>query len=92
MDVANNVQISAKEWMYINFRDIAFVILNTILNAKRLKLNLIQDEKLQERLFVFSNLGEMNVSQRKATYRVGIISIIAEGDSSHISHDISGSG
>lgn len=92
MDVANNVQISAKEWMYINFRDIAFDILNTLLNAKRLKLNLIQDEKLQERLFVFSNLGEMNVSQRKATYRVGIISIIAEGDSSHISHDISGSG
>lgn len=53
MDVANNVQISAKEWMYINFRDIAFDILNTLLNAKRLKLNLIQDEKLQERLFVF---------------------------------------
>lgn len=84
MEVANNVQITAKEWMYMDFRDIALDIFNTLLNAERLKLNLTQDKELRECLFVFSNLEEMNVAQRKVAYRVGIISIIAKDDGSHI--------
>lgn len=84
MEVANPVPIDVSEWIYMDFRDIALDIFNTLLNAERLKLNITQGKELRECLFVSSNLGGMNGAQRKVAYRVGTISIIVEDNGSHI--------
>ena len=84
MGVANYGQMTAGGWMYIGPQGIVHGTFNTLLNAGRLKLGILQDKNLSGHLFVSSGLGGMSGAQPKAAEIAGAASIIAEVDRSRI--------
>mgnify|MGYP000344455477 FL=1 len=84
MGVANYGQMTAGGWMYIGPQGIVHGTFNTLLNAGRLKLGILQDQDLRGHLFISSGLGGMSGAQPKAAEIAGAVSIIAEVDRSRI--------
>ena len=84
LGVANYGQMTAGGWMYIGPQGIVHGTYSTILNAGRLKLNIVEDRDLRGYLFVSSGLGGMSGAQGKAVEIANGVGVIAEVDYSRI--------
>ncbi|MEG1641835.1 MAG: urocanate hydratase [Synergistaceae bacterium] len=84
LGVANYGQMTAGGWMYIGPQGIVHGTYNTLLNAGRNKFHIEDDKGLAGHLFVSSGLGGMSGAQPKAAEIAGVVSIVAEVDSSRI--------
>ena len=89
MGASSYGQMTAGGWMYIGPQGIVHGTYTTLLNAGRKVLGAGACADLRGQLFVSSGLGGMSGAQPKAAKIAGLVSIVAEVDSSRIAtrHD-----